>query len=30
MREGKIQTSMVQKAIVELGINPEKPNPVSV
>jgi pyruvate dehydrogenase E1 component len=29
MREGKIQASVVQKAIVELGINPEKPDPVS-
>jgi pyruvate dehydrogenase E1 component len=29
LREGKIQASVVQKAIVELGINPEKPNPVS-
>ena len=26
-REGKIETSAVQKAIKDLGINPEKPNP---
>ncbi len=29
MREGKIQASVVEKAIAELGINPEKPDPVS-
>ena len=29
MREGKIQASVVEKAINELGINPEKPDPVS-
>ena len=26
-REGKIETAVVQKAIKDLGINPEKPNP---
>ena len=30
MREGKVQPSVVQKAIVEFGINAEKPNPVNV
>ena len=30
MREGKIQASVVQKAIAELGINAEKPNPLTV
>ncbi len=29
MREGKIEPSVVQKAIVELGINPEKPDPLT-
>jgi pyruvate dehydrogenase complex dehydrogenase (E1) component len=26
--DGKIEKSVVDKAIKELGINPEKPNPV--
>jgi pyruvate dehydrogenase E1 component len=30
MREGKIQASAVQKAITELGINAEKPDPLTV
>ena len=30
MREGKIQASVVQKAIAELGINAEKPDPLKV
>jgi hypothetical protein len=29
MNEGKIQPSVVQKAITELGINPEKPDPLT-
>jgi pyruvate dehydrogenase E1 component len=30
MREGKIQPAVVQKAIAELGINTEKPDPLTV
>jgi pyruvate dehydrogenase E1 component len=26
-RDGKVETSVVEKAIKDLGINPEKPNP---
>ena len=26
-REGKVEVAVVQKAIKDLGINPEKPNP---
>ena len=26
-RDGKLETSIAKKAIVDLGINPEKPNP---
>jgi len=28
MREGKVKADVVKGAIKELGINPEKPNPV--
>jgi pyruvate dehydrogenase E1 component len=28
MREGKVKSDLVQKAIKDLGINPDKPNPV--
>jgi pyruvate dehydrogenase E1 component len=30
MHEGKVQPSVVQKAIAELGINADKPNPITV
>ena len=29
-REGAIDTSVAQKAIADLGINPDKPNPATV
>jgi pyruvate dehydrogenase E1 component len=28
LREGEIERGVVDKAIADLGINPEKPNPV--